>query len=231
MAKKPENKNYKVIAENRRARYDFAIDDDIEVGIILTGSEVKSLRIGQSNIADSYASVDDGELWLTNAYIAPYDRAMFGHEERRKRKLLVKGRELARLWNATKREGMTLVPLVMYFNDRGLVKLKIATAKGTIHAEHVVNCGGLWAREVEAASALEREQLADGSPLAPLRGNEADPLVLAQARSNAEAAGVAPWLQLQAGDRKQEKQQRYNERDWIVDRIRWDAPGRLWLQW
>ena len=71
MAKKPENKNYKVIAENRRARYDFAIDDDIEVGIILTGSEVKSLRIGQSNIADSYASVDDGELWLTNAYIAP----------------------------------------------------------------------------------------------------------------------------------------------------------------
>jgi SsrA-binding protein len=130
MAKKPENKNYKVIAENRRARYDFAIEEDIEVGIILAGSEVKSLRIGQSNIADSYASVDGGELWLTNAYIAAYDRAMFGHEERRKRKLLVKGRELARLWNATKREGMTLVPLVMYFNDRGLVKLKIATAKG-----------------------------------------------------------------------------------------------------
>ena len=87
MAKKPENKNYKVVAENRRARYDYAIEDDIEVGIILTGSEVKSLRIGQSNIADSYASVDDGELWLTNAYIAPYDRAMFSHEERRKRKL------------------------------------------------------------------------------------------------------------------------------------------------
>ena len=130
MAKKPEDKNYKVIAENRRARYDYAIEDDLEVGIILTGSEVKSLRTGQSNIADSYASVDDGELWLTNAYIAPYDRAMFTHEERRKRKLLVSRRELARLWNATKREGMTLVPLVMYFNDRGLVKLKIATAKG-----------------------------------------------------------------------------------------------------
>ena len=130
MAKKPENKNYKVIAENRRARYDYAIEDDLEVGIILTGSEVKSLRTGQSNIADSYASVDDGELWLTNAYIAPYDHAMFTHEERRKRKLLVSRRELARLWNATKREGMTLVPLVMYFNDRGLVKLKIATAKG-----------------------------------------------------------------------------------------------------
>lgn len=130
MAKKPDNKNYKVIAENRRARYDFAIEDDLEVGIILTGSEVKSLRTGQSNIADSYASVDDGELWLTNAYIAPYNRAMFSHEERRKRKLLVSRKELAKLWNATKREGMTLVPLVMYFNDRGLVKLKIATAKG-----------------------------------------------------------------------------------------------------
>ena len=88
MAKKSENTNYKVLAENRRARYDFAIDDDLEVGIVLYGSEVKSLRLGQSNIAESYASVDDGELWLTNAYIAPYDRAMFGHEERRKRKLL-----------------------------------------------------------------------------------------------------------------------------------------------
>jgi SsrA-binding protein len=130
MAKKPENKNYKVIAENRRARYDYAIEEDLEVGIILHGSEVKSLRTGQSNIADSYASVDDGELWLTNAYIAPYNKAMFTHEERRKRKLLVNRRELARLWKATQRDGMTLVPLVMYFNDKGLVKLKIATAKG-----------------------------------------------------------------------------------------------------
>ncbi|SMY08388.1 SsrA-binding protein [Flavimaricola marinus] len=131
MAKKDENKNYKVIAENRRARYDYAIEDDIECGIILTGSEVKSLRTGQSNIAESYASVEDGELWLTNAYIARYDPAKtWGHEERRRRKLLVRKKELSRLWNATKREGMTIVPLVMYFNDRGLVKLKIATAKG-----------------------------------------------------------------------------------------------------
>ncbi len=130
MAKKSENKNYKVIAENRRARHDYAIEDDLEVGIVLTGSEVKSLRTGQSNIADSYASVEDGELWLTNAYIAPYPQSMFPHEERRRRKLLASKRELARMWNATKREGMTLVPLVMYFNDRGLVKLKIATAKG-----------------------------------------------------------------------------------------------------
>lgn len=130
MAKKDDNSNYKVIAENRRARYDFAIEDDIECGIVLTGSEVKSLRTGQSNIADSYASVDDGELWLTNSYIAPYKQAMFLHEERRKRKLLVSRRELARLWNATQRQGMTLVPLVMYFNHKGRVKIKIATAKG-----------------------------------------------------------------------------------------------------
>ncbi|WP_296424861.1 SsrA-binding protein SmpB [Yoonia sp.] len=148
MAKKPEKTNYKVIAENRRARYDFAIEDDIEVGIMLTGSEVKSLRIGQSNIADSYASVDNGELWLTNAYIAPYDRAMFGHEERRKRKLLVSRKELARLWNATKREGMTLVPLVMYFNDRGLVKLKIATAKGKKnHDKRATEAARDWGRQ------------------------------------------------------------------------------------
>ncbi|WP_434289449.1 SsrA-binding protein SmpB [Celeribacter sp. SCSIO 80788] len=133
MAKKkqtPEEKNYKVIAENRRARYDYAIEDDIECGIILTGSEVKSLRTGQSNIAESYASVDNGELWLTNAYIAPYEQAMFPHEERRKRKLLVSRRELARLWQATGRQGMTLVPLVMYFNHRGKVKIKLGIAKG-----------------------------------------------------------------------------------------------------
>ncbi|RYH01373.1 SsrA-binding protein SmpB [Salipiger sp. IMCC34102] len=148
MAKKPENKNYKVIAENRRARYDYAIEDDLEVGIILQGSEVKSLRTGQSNIADSYASVDDGELWLTNAYIAPYEQAMFGHEARAKRKLLVSRRELSRLWNATKREGMTLVPLVMYFNDRGLVKLKIATAKGKKnHDKRQSDAKRDWARQ------------------------------------------------------------------------------------
>ncbi|KQI68222.1 SsrA-binding protein [Loktanella sp. DSM 29012] len=148
MAKKPDNKNYKVIAENRRARYDYEIQEDLEVGIILHGSEVKSLRIGQSSIADSYASVDDGELWLTNGYIAPYEQAMFGHEARRKRKLLVSRRELARLWNATKREGMTLVPLVMYFNDRGLVKLKIATAKGKKnHDKRQTDAKRDWARQ------------------------------------------------------------------------------------
>ncbi|MBF9050941.1 SsrA-binding protein SmpB [Roseobacter sp. HKCCD9010] len=131
MAKKPDNPNYKVIAENRRARYDYAIEDDLEVGIILEGSEVKSLRAGGSNIAESYAAVENGELWLVNSYIAPYLQAKtFAHEERRRRKLLVSRKELSKLWNATQREGMTLVPLVMYFNHRGLVKLKIGIAKG-----------------------------------------------------------------------------------------------------
>lgn len=131
MAKDDDSKNYKVIAENRRARFDYFIESDLEVGIMLTGSEVKSLRVGQSNIAESYASVEGGELWLINSYIAALSRAgVFGHEERRRRKLLVKSRELARLWQSTAREGMTLVPLVMYFNHRGIVKLKIGVAKG-----------------------------------------------------------------------------------------------------
>lgn len=125
----------KMIAENRRARFDYHIESDLEVGIMLTGSEVKSLRQGGSNIADSYASVEDGGLYLINGYIAPYaqatNQAGWGaHEERRKRKLLCKKRELARLWDSSRREGMTLVPLVLYFNEDGRVKLKIGVAKG-----------------------------------------------------------------------------------------------------
>lgn len=131
MAKPKDNPNYKVVAENRRARYDYAIEDDLECGILLQGSEVKSLRQNTSNIAESYAAVDDGELWLVNSYIAPYEQAKtFGHEERRRRKLLVSRKELARLWSDTQRKGMTLVPLVLYFNDRGIAKLKIGIAKG-----------------------------------------------------------------------------------------------------
>ncbi|MEM0934758.1 MAG: SsrA-binding protein SmpB [Pseudomonadota bacterium] len=130
MAKRDDNTNYKVIAENRRARYDYAIEEDLECGIILTGSEVKSLRLNTAQIAESYAEVKDGELWLVNSYIAPYEQAMFGHEDRRRRKLLVSRRELARLWAETQRKGMTLVPLVLYFNHRGIAKLKIGIAKG-----------------------------------------------------------------------------------------------------
>lgn len=131
MAKEKQNPNYKVIAENRRARYDYAIEEDLECGVMLYGSEVKSLREGQANIAESYAAVENGELWLVNSYIAPYVQAKtFGHDERRRRKLLVSRKELAKLWSATQRDGMTLVPLVMYFNHKGLAKLKIGIAKG-----------------------------------------------------------------------------------------------------
>lgn len=130
MAKKSDP-NYKIIAENRRARYDYAIEDDLECGIMLLGSEVKSMRVGQTNIAESYAMIEDGELWLVNSYVAPYQAAKtWGHDERRKRKLLASKKELSRLWQATARKGMTLVPLVMYFNHRGKVKIKIGIAKG-----------------------------------------------------------------------------------------------------
>ncbi len=130
MAEK-QNPNYKVVAENRRARHDYAIEEDLECGIMLEGSEVKSLRQGGANIADSYASVENGELWLINGYIAPYPQAKtFGHEERRRRKLLVRAKELAKLWDASRRKGMTLVPLVLYFNHRGIAKVKIGVARG-----------------------------------------------------------------------------------------------------
>jgi SsrA-binding protein len=131
MTNSKSDPNYKVISENRRARFDYAIEDDLECGVMLLGSEVKSLRVNSANIAESYAGVDAGELWLVNSYIAPYEQAKtFGHEERRRRKLLVSRKELARLWADTQRKGLTLVPLVMYFNHRGKVKLKIGIAKG-----------------------------------------------------------------------------------------------------
>lgn len=128
---KKSDPNNKLVAENRRARYDYAIEDTIEAGIVLMGSEVKSLRKGSANIAESYANVEDGELWLINAYIPAYEQAKtFGHEERRRRKLLVSKRELARLWQNTSREGMTIVPLKLYFNNKGIAKLLIGVAKG-----------------------------------------------------------------------------------------------------
>lgn len=148
MAKPKDNPNYKVIAENRRARYDYAIENDIECGIQLHGSEVKSLRTGQSNIAESYATVDDGELWLVNSYIAPYEQAMFGHEDRRRRKLLVSKKELSDLWSATQRKGMTLVPLVLYFNHKGRAKVKIGLAKGkNVHDKRETDAKRNWNRQ------------------------------------------------------------------------------------
>jgi SsrA-binding protein len=148
MADTKSDPNYKIIAENRRARYDYAIEDDIEVGIILEGSEVKSLRENSGNIAESYAAVENGELWLVNSYIAPYNRAMFSHEERRRRKLLVSRKELGKLWTETQRKGMTLVPLVMYFNHRGKVKMKIGIAKGKKnHDKRATEAKRDWGRQ------------------------------------------------------------------------------------
>ena len=149
MAADPKTANRKLVAENRRARYDYHIEEDLEAGIVLMGSEVKSLRVGQSNIAESYASVENGELWLTNAYIARYEPAKtWGHEERRRRKLLVKRKELARLWSATRREGMTVVPLAMYFDDKGRVKLKLGVAKGKkLHDKRATDAARDWERQ------------------------------------------------------------------------------------
>ena len=130
MAKKPDP-DRKLIAENRRARFDYMIEDTLEVGIQLLGSEVKSLRQGRANIAESYASTERGELWLINATIPIYaPAARFNHEPTRPRKLLVRAKELSKLRAAVEREGRTLAPLQLYFNERGIAKLKLALAKG-----------------------------------------------------------------------------------------------------
>ncbi len=132
--KKPDNN--KRIAENRRARYDYAVEDTLECGMMLEGSEVKSLREGSANIAESYVAVENGELWLINGYIGASKQAKtFGHEEKRRRKLLASRREIAKLFQATGRQGMTLVPLKMYFNDRGRVKILVGVAKGKQKAD------------------------------------------------------------------------------------------------
>ena len=123
--------NNKSVAENRKARYNYAVEDTLECGIMLEGSEVKSMRLGGVNIAESYASIEDGELWLINSHIPKYEQAKtFQHEERRKRKLLVGRRELSKLWAEVGRQGMTLVPLKIYFNDKGRAKLLLGIAKG-----------------------------------------------------------------------------------------------------
>ena len=118
-------------AENRKARFNYEVLDTLETGLALTGTEVKSLRGGQANIAESYASIEGGELWLINSWLPEYLQGnRFNHEPRRRRKLLVKKRELARLAKAVERDGMTLVPLKIYFNDRGRAKLLLAVARG-----------------------------------------------------------------------------------------------------
>ena len=149
MANKKSDPNYQIIAEYRRARYDYEIQNDIECGVILMGSEVKSLREKTGNIAESYAAVENSELWLVNSYIAAFAQAKtWGHEEKRRRKLLVSKRELSRLWNATQREGLTLVPLVMYFNHKGRVKIKLGIAKGKKnHDKRATEAKRDWGRQ------------------------------------------------------------------------------------
>ncbi len=121
----------KTVAENRRARFDYSIDTVYEAGIALTGTEVKSLRFGEGNIAESYAEVKDHEIWLINANIPEFSHGnRFNHEPRRARKLLLNAREINKLHGAVNREGMTLVPLSIYFNPRGRAKVELALAKG-----------------------------------------------------------------------------------------------------
>jgi SsrA-binding protein len=128
---KKETDNRKLVAENRRARFDYMIEDTLEAGLQLLGTEVKSLRLGRANIAESYASAERGELWLINATIPVYPPAgQFNHEPRRRRKLLVRSRELKKLVGAVEREGRTLAPLKLYFNARGVAKLELALARG-----------------------------------------------------------------------------------------------------
>jgi len=138
-----------LVAENRRARRDYSVEDTLEAGLILKGSEVKSLREGRANIAESYASVEDGELWLINSDIPIYTAAnRFNHEPKRKRKLLVSRRELARLSQATERAGRTIVPLKLYFNERGLAKLLLGIATGRkSHDKRDVEAKRDWDRQ------------------------------------------------------------------------------------
>jgi SsrA-binding protein len=130
MAKKKDD-DRKIVADNRKARFSYSIESTMEAGIMLMGSEVKSLRNGRATIAESYAHAKDGEIFLVNAHIPEYTQAnRFGHEPRRVRKLLVHKREAAKLAMAIQREGLTLIPLKLYFTPKGIAKLELGIAKG-----------------------------------------------------------------------------------------------------
>src|SRR3954471_12150329 len=148
MAKKKDD-GFKIIAENRKARYAYAIDETLEAGIMLMGSEVKSLRGGKTTIGESYAHAKDGELWLVNCYIPEYTQASrFNHEPKRSRKLLVHKREANRLAAAIQREGMTLIPLKLYFNAKGKAKIELGIAKGKkLHDKRETEKQRDWARD------------------------------------------------------------------------------------
>ena len=121
----------KIVAENRRARYEYFIEEVFEAGIALTGTEVKSLRFGEGSIAESYAEVKHGEVWLINANVPEFSHGnRYNHEPKRVRKLLLKERQITKFIGAVERKGMTLVPLSVYFNSRGRAKVELALAKG-----------------------------------------------------------------------------------------------------
>lgn len=154
LAKKPAKQPAKqlanrVAADNRRARFSYEIVETFEAGIILTGTEVKSLRQGKSTIGEAYASEEGGEIWLINAYIPEYLEAnRFNHQPRRKRKLLLHRRQVEKLSAAIQREGMTLVPLKMYFNDRGRAKVEIGLGRGKkLHDKRETEKQRDWGRE------------------------------------------------------------------------------------
>ena len=126
----------RIVAQNRKARRDYMIDETFEAGLVLVGSEVKSLRAGSGSIAEAYAGMRNGELHLLNAYIPEYKSAnRFNHQPRRPRKLLVHRRERSRLAGAVQRRGVTLVPLALYFNERGIAKLRLGLARGKRKAD------------------------------------------------------------------------------------------------
>lgn len=148
MAKK-EAPGRKIVAVNRKARFNYEIGEPLEAGIALTGTEVKSLRESRANIAESYVSPENGEIWLVNANIPEYQQASrFNHEPRRPRKLLLHKRQIDRLVGAVQREGMTIVPLRLYFNERGLAKIEIAPARGKkLHDKRETEKKRDWQRE------------------------------------------------------------------------------------
>jgi SsrA-binding protein len=148
MAAKPERR-LKVVADNRKARFNYEIGERFEAGLVLTGSEVKSLRSGRATIAESYADARGGEIWLINANIPEYRQAgRFNHAPKRPRKLLLHQRQIDRLAGAVEREGMTVVPLKLYFNERGRAKLEIALAKGKkLHDKRETLKRRSWERE------------------------------------------------------------------------------------
>lgn len=131
MSKKKADDGRKIIADNRKARHAYSIESVLEAGLVLVGSEVKSLRTGKATIGESYAQAKDGELFLLNAYIPEYLKASrFNHEPRRPRKLLLRKNEARRLSASVQREGMTLVPLRLYFNPKGVAKVELGVARG-----------------------------------------------------------------------------------------------------